>query len=460
MPSTLRFRISREVDGASLYAFRVLFGSVLAVSAARFMWNGWVTRLFGERTFFFKYWGFSWLQPLGLAGMYGVYSALVVLGLAIALGFYYRFAIVLFFLLFSSAELVDVTNYLNHYYLVSLLALLMAFFPLSASFSLDAVQGRVARRSTLPAYALGLFRFQVATVYIGAALAKCGSDWLVHGWPLNTWLSGQVDVPVVGALLHTPGVALVASWAGMLHDFAVPLLLLWRRTRPYAYAALLSFHAITCTWFNIGIFPVLMPMAATLFFDASWPRRLLHRLSAAIPASVPGGATVRLVPVSALCAAALYCGVQAVVPFRNHLYGGNVLWHEQGMRWSWRVMLRDKRGSVMYRVALDDGHVLRVPPRRYLTGEQEREMSGQPDLILQLAKHIGADLRAHGQRASGVYADALVSLNGRPPVPMIDPRVNLLAVEDGLGKAHYVLPAPAGLPPSLHASSHLAWNKR
>jgi hypothetical protein len=460
MPSTLRLRLSGEVDATSLYAFRVLFGSVLAVSSARFMWNGWVTRLFGERTFFFKYWGFSWVSPLSLSGMYGVYTALCVLGIAIALGFHYRIAIVLFFLLFSYAELIDVTNYLNHYYLVSLLTLLMACFPLSAGFSLDARQGRVVRSETIPAYVLWLFRFQVATVYLGAALAKCGSDWLLHGWPLNAWLGSQVDVPVVGALLHTPHVALIASWAGMLHDFAVPPLLLWRRTRPYAYAALLSFHAITCTWFNIGIFPVLMPLAATLFFDPSWPRRLFRLLHPGLQAPPHVGGQAAPVSRPLLAALGLYCAFQVLVPFRTHFYGGNVLWHEQGMRWSWRVMLRDKRGSVMFRVALADGREVRVPPRRYLTGEQEREMAGQPDLILQLAQHVGRDFAAQGRAPRAVYAESLVSLNGRVPVPMIDPRTNLLTVADGLGAADYILPAPQGLPPSLHASPHLAWNSR
>ena len=40
--------------------------------------------------------------------------------------------------------------------------------------------------------------------------------------------------------------------------------------------------------------------------------------------------------------------VQLLLPLRAHLYGGNVLWHEQGMRFSWRVMVREKNGSVTF----------------------------------------------------------------------------------------------------------------
>ena len=49
--------------------------------------------------------------------------------LMIALGAFYRVASVLFFLLFSYTELTDVTNYLNHYYLASMLSVLLALSP-------------------------------------------------------------------------------------------------------------------------------------------------------------------------------------------------------------------------------------------------------------------------------------------------------------------------------------------
>jgi hypothetical protein len=443
--AALRLRLAEPCDIASLAALRVMFGALLCVSALRFIAYGWVQRFFGERTFFFKYWGLAWVKPLPADGMLAVYGLIALLAVLVSLGLYYRLAIVGLFLLFTYAELTDVTNYLNHYYLVSLVAFLMCFMPLSSAFSLDARSGKVQRRELLPTWMLWLLRFQVCVVYFYAAKAKWGEDWLLRGQPLQSWLLAQVDWPIVGRWLVQPGAALALSWAGMLHDLTIPALLLWSRTRPYAYGALVLFHAATAGWFYIGIFPVLMPMLATLFFPEDWPRRLGRGAlgtvvsSSRVRATWRGGRGIGGVTTVALAA---YCALQVLVPLRSHLYGGNVLWHEQGMRYAWKVLLRAKHGSIRYRVALPDGREITVSPRSYLTLEQEREMSGQPDLILQVAHHIGAAFRARGYEAVAVRVDALVALNGRAPARMIDPRVDLLKVEDGLAKARWITPAP------------------
>src|SRR5687768_8834522 len=117
-------------DATGLVAFRVLFGLLMAVSTARFLLNGWVDAFFVRPEFHFKYWGFGWVEAWPAWGMYAHFVLLFALSVMIAIGAFYRVAIVLFFLAFSYVQLIDVTNYLNHYYLVSLLAFLMCFLPL------------------------------------------------------------------------------------------------------------------------------------------------------------------------------------------------------------------------------------------------------------------------------------------------------------------------------------------
>ena len=55
------------------------------------------------------------------------------------MGFKYRLSIIAFFLLSTYAELIDKTAYLNHYYLISPLSLLMIFLPMSRATSVDAL---------------------------------------------------------------------------------------------------------------------------------------------------------------------------------------------------------------------------------------------------------------------------------------------------------------------------------
>jgi vitamin K-dependent gamma-carboxylase len=431
------------VDAAWLAALRVLFGSLMCVSMLRFELYGWVDRFFVEPRFHFKYWGFAWVEPLSATGMHALFWALAALALAVAVGAAYRLTAPLLAAGLSYIQLIDVTTYLNHYYLAALLAWLLAFVPAARSWSVDA---RFSGSScSVPRGVLYLFRFQVGVVYVCAGLAKLQSDWLLHAQPLRIWLGSSVDLPVLGELLRWPWVPLALSWLGFLFDSTIVLWLSLQRTRPYAYALLLVFHALTRVLFPIGMFPAIMSCAALVFFSPSWPRRIVR-------SPVP---VVRAQPSAAgrgwLVLAGLYCLVQLLLPLRFAAYGGNVLWHEQGMRWSWRVMVRAKGGDVTFVVREPSGRVVHVSPRTYLTDLQESEMSSQPDLILQLAQHIGRDFIERGRGAVAVYADARVALNGRRSRPLIDPRVDLTQVRDGLAPADWVLPAPESAPPHTRA---------
>jgi len=461
--SRLWQRLLAPRDIAALAVFRIAFGLMVAVSAVRFLAYGWVNEFFVRPTFHFTYWGFAWVPALTAPWIHAVFVALAVLGLCVALGLFYRVAIVLLFVTFSYVQLVDVTTYLNHYYLVSLLAGLLCFIPAHRAFSVDAWRKPSLRRDWLPAWCTYLLRFQVGVVYVFAGLAKLTSDWLLHAQPLQIWLSARTGLPVVGPFLDHPWVAYGAAWAGFLFDTTIVAFLLVRRLRPFAYVVVLGFHAATLALFPIGMFPVIMVTAALVFFDASWPRWLGERVRAllrrpsrrqeprAAPALAPPGWKARL----ALGAAVAYGILQLFLPLRTHLYGGNVLWHEQGMRFSWRVMAREKNASVTFVVrSRTTGREWHVPPRQYLTPLQEREMSVQPDLILQLAQRIARDFEAEGKGPVEVHADARASLNGRPAAIFVDPEVDLASERDGLAPKHWIRPAPQS--PPAHLRSALA----
>ena len=202
-----------------------------------------------------------------------------------------------------------------------------------------------------------------------------------------------------------------------------------------------------------------MSSAALIFFPYAWPR---WRGKAAVadspsavardtePAFVVAPAPTRLRPRTVALASIIvgYMLLQVALPLRHLGYAGDVLWNEDGMRFAWHVMIREKHGEVMFVARFSDGKQLRVPPGHYLTTRQEREMAGQPDLILQLARHVGADLHSKGYREFSLHAETAISLNGRAPVMLIDPDVDLLEMND-IGPRWWVLPAPRDTPPML-----------
>jgi vitamin K-dependent gamma-carboxylase len=437
-------------DIASLVVFRIALGSVVAVSALRFLLYGWVDVLFVRPKLHLSYWGFEWVPHLSGPAIHGAFIGCAVLGMFVAVGLFYRASVVLLWALFAVLQLQDVSNYLNHYYLVSLLLALMAFIPAHRAFSLDVWRRPGLKRSTLPGWCLALLRFQVGTVYFFAGLAKLNADWLLHAQPLRLWLAARTDLPWVGPYLSYPWVAYLAAWSGFLFDTTVTGFLLVRRTRAFAYAAVLVFHAATSALFPIGMFPVIMTLAASVFFEADWPRRWFSSSSTSSLSTTPGPATGTVDwPVldaklrAGLALAVVYLVLQVALPLRANLYGGNVSWHEQGMRFSWRVMTREKNGSLTYRVRDPlTGREWHVPPRTYLTSLQERELAVQPDLILQLAKVIAQDFAARGKPGVQVFADARVSLNGRPAALLVLPTVDLARLDDGVSPKAWIAPGP------------------
>lgn len=450
------------VDAAALAAFRIAFGLLVACGALRFIANGWVEALFIAPRFHFKYWGFEWIRVWPAWGMHLHVGLVAVLGVLVAIGLFYRTAIVLLFVAFTYLELIDVSTYLNHYYLVSLVALLLCTLPANALWSVDAAQNPQLRRTRVPALCLWILRLQVGVVYLFAGLAKLGPDWLESAQPLNIWLRARADFPLIGELFRHPSTAYVMSWTGFVFDISIPLWLSIARTRAYAYLAVFGFHALTGSLFPIGMFPLIMVTSALVFFPPDWPRRFLRAVAYRLPiaqrfASRPTEANVGVARVgathfgkAAVAAACAYAVVQFAVPLRHRLYGGDVLWHEQGMRWSWKVMVREKNGAVTFVVRVPStGREFHVMPRKYLTSAQEREMSGQPDLILQLAHRIRDDFHASGHPDAEVYADALASLNGRPAARLIDPAIDLGRIADGLSAADWILPRPTTPAPLL-----------
>ena len=99
------------------------------------------------------------------------------------------------------------------------------------------------------------------------------------------------------------------------------------------------------------------------------------------------------------------------------------------MRYSWRVMVREKMGSLTYRVRpLNSDRQWEVNPQTYLEPRQLSEMSGQPDMIVELAHWVRQNAEEKLKTPVAVYADAWVSLNGRAPHRLINPELDLTRV--------------------------------
>jgi vitamin K-dependent gamma-carboxylase len=445
--SRLAGRLRQPIATDSLVAFRVGFGLLQLVAVARFFAHDWIDKYTQEPGVFFHYYGFGWVRPLPAPLMHLHYAAMGALCILLALGLHTRVSAALFGAAFVYAHLIDKTNYLNHYYLVALLAGLSALLPLGRAFSLDVRLRPERRLRTFPAWTLGVLRAQIGLVYLFGGIAKLKPDWLLHAQPMKIWLSANPDFPLLGPFFDDEWLAHVFSWTGALFDLTIVPLLLWRRSRPFAYGAVVLFHLMTARLFSLGMFPYIMIVATLVFFPADWPRGLWRFLTGArtataeVPQPAPPGRPVML------CLAVHFL-IQLVLPFRHLLYPGNVVWTEEGFRFAWNVMLMEKNGSAEFRVTdPDSGRTWTVHPRAILTDQQAKMMATQPDMLLEFAHQLAARFRARGIARPEVRADAFASLNGRPLERLVDPAVDLARERDGFGSKPWILPFTGADPP-------------
>lgn len=436
----LRSRLESEVDGASLGFFRVGVGLTLFVAAVRFFVHGWVTKYYAEPTWFFPYEGLSFVRPLPLPGMFALYATIGLLGLAVAYGAHHRVACGAAFVTFTYAHFCDKTNYLNHYYFISLVLFLLTFAPVGRAKGVFVPQ-------RVPRLWLWLFRFQLACVYLGGGLAKLRPDWLFHAQPLGIWLSSHAGMPVLGPLFAQKWVAFAMSWAGAAYDLSIPFLLLARPTRRLAYGLVVVFHVLTAMLFQIGLFPYVMMFGSLLFLDPSYPRRLPGGRRLFGDGASAGGPR-RMLPGVLFAFVLTYVALQIGIPLRHLAYPGNGLWTENAFRFSWHVMLMEKNGSLELTVVDPaTGRRFGVEPHDYLTPQQAKQMATQPDMILAFAHMVRDDFARRGIPGVRVFATTSdVSLNGRAPEPLVDPTADLASIEDGLGPYTFLRPAPTSLP--------------
>ena len=422
----------KPIDAASIGIFRVFFGAIMLWQCYRYFANDWINLFYIDTTFLFKYYGFSWIQPLPGNGMYWVFSWLALNSFLVMIGYYYRLAIFSLLVSFGYIFLLDEARYLNHFYLVLLLAFLMCFISADRAYSVDASRKKLP--CVVPYWNLLILIIIMEIMLIYAGVVKIQQDWL-NGVPLSLWLSARTDTPFIGGILDQRWVHLLASYLSIvIHLLGAPLLL-FKKTRVWMFVAYAMFHGLNSIFFNIGIFPMLTIAATSLFLNPSWPRRFFAtRLFQ--PVVFYSNAFYK----TARAILGVFFVVQLLLPVRHFFYPGNVLWTDEGHKFAWRMKLREKNGIAAFYIRDPaTGRQWTVDNSEYLLPRQIAKVATRPDLALQYAHFLAKRWQqVESVQNPDVRAWIAVSLNGRPPALLINPTINLNLVERGFMPADWI----------------------
>ena len=238
------------------------------------------------------------------------------------------------------------------------------------------------------------------------------------------------------------------SWIGAGYDLFIPFLLLYRPTRWFAFGLVVVFHVLTRVLYPIGMFPYIMIVSALIFFDSGLHHKILGTLSkwlkinknifdnnVALPPkkTVPNSLRYALL--------SLFFTIQLLFPWRYLAYPGELFWTEEGYRFSWRVMLMEKAGYAQFKVVnKKSGKWFYVDNTDFLTSFQEKQMSFQPDFILEYAHYLKEHFESQGHQDIAIYVESNVALNGRLSRTYINPEVDLAQEKESFKHKTWVLP--------------------
>ena len=420
--------LEEPVDGASVAFFRIAFAAVMLLWLGAHIVLDKIEANYYEPSFLFPYTGFRWATSLASEGrwLHVHFLATFLAAAGMLLGVFYRLSSIVFAIGFCLIFLLDKATYQNHYYFICLLSILLVVCPVHRAMSFDRSRLNWSK-DRVPRWSVWILRFQIGLVYFFGGVAKMNADW-VSGFPMREVLQSRASHPLIGPFCDQEWFVYAFVWSGLLFDTFIVGLLLFRRTRLLGFGLCLVFHLLNASLFQIGIFPWLMILATTIFFEPDWPRWVFSSLLAAVQGEsceVPRKSNARFVLFGFL---GVFVVLQVLVPLRHFLYKENTSWTERNHHFSWHMKLRGKTTAIrFYTRNPANGQWAKFQLQEHLKLHQLMRMTRDPWMIRDFALFIEDHYKRIGIPDVEVRVFSLCSMNGRKPQLLIDPQVDLTA---------------------------------
>ncbi|MFT5750962.1 MAG: vitamin K-dependent gamma-carboxylase [Flavobacteriales bacterium] len=416
-----------QIDNSPLIVFRIFFGLLITLEAWGAIATGWVRKTLVAPEFTFNFIGFDFLQtfPGPGAQMYGYFALMGIFGVFVMLGYKYRWSMLAYGIMWAGVYFMQKSSYNNHYYLLMLLCGLMTLLPAGRAMSLDAMRRPEIGKTHMSRWVVVVIVLQLWIVYTYASVAKLYPDWLDATVP-ESLMKGKKDYWFIGDILQQRWVHYAIAYVGILFDGLIIPLLLWKKTRKWAFGISIFFHLFNSIVFQIGIFPYMSLAFSLFFFEPKVVYGIfLKRWKAYYDGNEIVAHSLKRAWVVVLCT---YFIIQIGLPVRHWIFPGDVLWTEEGHRLSWRMMLRSKSGSLIF-YAEDRATCKRerIKLSTYLSKKQQRNIRTKPDMIWQFAQRMKNKYAAEG-RDMAIYANCRVRVNGRKLQKFTDETVDLTSI--------------------------------
>jgi len=427
-------KLFKPVDAITAEAFTKLFGVIVLLQVFSFQKFDFINKGILEPKLLFKYDFFEWIKPLPATAMQAIPLLLVLSAILIIINKFRKVGVVIFLLGFSYLFLLEESYYNNHFYLLILIGVVLLFY--------NPQKDTGTGISYIPYWLLFLLQFHIAQVYFYGGLVKLNTDWLIHMQPMKTLLEQSAKSAIIPSINKSSFALYLLTYGGVLFDLCIAFLLWNQRTFKIALIACVVFNVFNFLLFNfgaggdIGIFPFFMIGACVLFVN---PVLLRQKLNVWFPPKqkdnsknkkqhfAPDFAKARSIVLPCLI---VYCMFHLLFPFRHFLFDGNTSWTGKASKFAWRMKAHTKKADVRFYYALTPTDSLKLAQAGMVINTMQiQHLYEDPNTILQFANFLGNDLKKSGYPNSIIKASINVSMNGRPPQPLIDSTLNLLALK-------------------------------
>ena len=161
------YNLFDPVDNSTLIFFRIFWGLIMLYECYTYIRNDYskLENYYLRSEFYPKYYLFDWVNAWPGNGMYIHIWCMALMSTFITIGFLYRISSFLFFLGFFYIFLIDSCLYLNHFYLICVMAFLLVLLPANKDVSVDAWLFPNIRSNVMPRYILYLLRIEQVCYY-------------------------------------------------------------------------------------------------------------------------------------------------------------------------------------------------------------------------------------------------------------------------------------------------------
>lgn len=323
-------------------------------------------------------------------------SAYLLLGLGLAPLFTGLFATYFF----SYLTFFDRVHFLNHWYLITIITLMITIFSIDKN-----------HKSIANAWKLKYLMILTGVVYFYSGLSKISVDWIIRLEPISTILSnteGSILPKFMQQILRNNVFVSIAAYSIIVVEiFAYPLLKS-KYLRWPTYLFLGAFHILNLIILPIGAFPLLMLLLNTLFLFNFKPTSFKETSKT---------------PLFLTATAIIF--FQLIIPLKQYIYKYDKLWTEQGKRLTWHMMTEYKDCSCSFFIYSNNQleRVINQKDFPDVSDYQARSICRRPNLILMYAHHLGENYKNDNP---SIYCNCFMSLNNRERQLYVHPKIDLL----------------------------------